>query len=188
MKEREIWKTVEGYENYQVSNLGNVKCLNFHMTGKEKSLKLQKSKNGYLYVDLFLNSERNHKSVHRLVAETFLENPDNLPCVNHKDEDKTNNRVNNLEWCTHLYNNTYGTRTEKAAKKLFKPILCIETGFLFSSMHEASEKTGVYQSGISKCCSGKQKIAGGFHWKYATAEDILKNGSQYADKEVFLYA
>lgn len=110
----EIWKDIEGYEGlYQISNLGNVKSLNYNHTGLEKRLKPQKSNKGYLRIELCKNGKKKKFSIHELVADTFIENPNNLPCVNHKDENKINNNVENLEHCTYSYNNTYGNRIKK---------------------------------------------------------------------------
>ena len=95
---KEIYRDIKGYEGlYQVSNLGNVKSLNYNNTNKEKVLQLCAHEKGYLYVGLYKNGKRKSYIVHRLVAETFLNNPDNLPEINHKDENKTNNCVDNLE-------------------------------------------------------------------------------------------
>lgn len=108
---KEEWKDVENYEGlYQVSNLGKVKSLKDN-NGKprEKIMKQEKTKNGYLRIMLCKNGKRERFLVHRLVAQAFLENPSNLPCVNHIDENKENNQVDNLEWCTYQYNLTYGT-------------------------------------------------------------------------------
>lgn len=113
----EVWKDIEGYEGlYQVSNTGQVKSLNYNQTGEIKVLKQGNAK-GYKRVGLFKNGKTKQYSVHRLVALAFISNPDDLPMVNHKDEDKTNNNVNNLEWCTHEYNMSYGTRNERISKK-----------------------------------------------------------------------
>lgn len=127
----EIWKPIRGYEgSYEVSNLGNVRSLDrkyrgsnqfgssFIFTKKGKLLKPKKRKDGYLSVALCNKQKAKHISIHRLVALTFLSNPNNYPVINHKDEDKTNNNVNNLEWCTQSYNINYGSRNEKAAEKL----------------------------------------------------------------------
>ena len=115
---KEEWKTIEGYENYQVSNLGNVKSLDYNRTGKEKILKPAKNKNGYSMIQLFQNGKGKGFLLHRLVAQAFLPNPNNYPQVNHKDEDKTNNLFSNLEWCTPSYNNNYGTKNERHSKAL----------------------------------------------------------------------
>lgn len=111
----EEWKNVIGYEGlYEVSNKGNVRNVR-----RNKLLRLQKNQ-GYIRVGLSKNGIKTWLRVHRLVAQAFLPNPDNLPQINHKDEDKTNNSVDNLEWCTAKYNNTYGTRIEKSINTKIK--------------------------------------------------------------------
>ena len=120
----EIWRPVVGFEGlYEVSSYGRVKSLKrpYENNGgiqwtKERILSPGKDKDGYLQVNLHCNGKQHQRKIHRLVAQAFLPNPDNLPMVNHKDEDKTNNRVDNLEWCTAKYNSTYGTVRERAAK------------------------------------------------------------------------
>ena len=103
----EIWKDIDGYDGeYQVSNLGNVRSLNY-MRRKETRELSKKNIKGYPYVILYKNTKIQRKRIHRLVAEAFIPNPNNLPEVNHKDENKANNRVDNLEWCTHQYNFQY---------------------------------------------------------------------------------
>ena len=113
--QKEIWKDIEGYEGeYQISNYGNVKSLNYLRTGKERILKPGKNRGGYYYVQLYKNKAKNHY-IHRLVAQAFIKNPRNLPQVNHKDENKSNNRVDNLEWCMPIYNANYGTRNKRTS-------------------------------------------------------------------------
>ena len=121
----EEWRPVVGYEGlYEVSNIGRVRSLDRYVKGKGKSYFLHKGRvlspgiktEGYLIVRL----QRRMFYVHRLVTEAFLPNPDNLPEVNHKDEDKTNNRVENLEWCDHKYNMNYGTRNIRAKETAIK--------------------------------------------------------------------
>lgn len=114
----EIWKDIKGFEGlYQVSNYGNIKCLEHKCPGRYKGklrtvkehmmMQVLSKSNGYYYVTLSNMDRGKTFAVHRLVALAFLDNSENLPCVNHKDEDKQNNCVTNLEWCTSLYNNTY---------------------------------------------------------------------------------
>ena len=125
----EIWRPIEGYEGlYEVSNTGQVRSLNRYVKGKGKSYRLQKgkmlspikNKDGYLQVNLCCNGKNKMFLVHRLSAQAFLPNPDNLPEINHKDEDKTNNIVDNLEWCDRSYNNNYGTRKDKVRESKLK--------------------------------------------------------------------
>lgn len=112
----EIWKDIKGWNDYQVSNFGNVKRLNYRKTEREKKIKQQKCKS-YLYITLSQNKKRKTFRVHRLVAEAFIPNPNNLPQVNHKDENPSNNCVSNLEWCDARYNSNYGTRNERISEK-----------------------------------------------------------------------
>ena len=111
--------------------------------------------------------------LHRIIATVFLPNPDNLPEVNHKDEDKTNNAVSNLEWCTHSYNMDYGNTKQKQKeamqrinKKNRKPVYCVELNRTFSHRLEAFEELGVHPQSIFNCCKGNAKTAGGYHWRY----------------------
>ena len=106
----EIWKNIEGYEGkYQVSNLGRVKS----MIGQEKVLHPKKHRNGHLQIGLHKDKKRKTMYIHRIVAQAFIPNPDNIACVNHKDENPNNNNVDNLEWCTQKYNCNYGTRVDR---------------------------------------------------------------------------
>lgn len=115
---QEIWKDIEGYEGcYQVSNLGRVKSLKF---GKEKILTPTINSRGYYHTCLRKDGRSVTVYIHRIVAKAFLPNPDNLPLINHKDEDKTNNRVDNLEWCSVYYNLHYGSAIENLIKSIKK--------------------------------------------------------------------
>lgn len=119
----EIWKDIEGYEGlYQVSNYGRVKRMFIKGAKKETILKLAKNKTGYIRVCLSKNSKKSNKHIHRLVAEAFIPNPNNLPQINHKDENPNNNYVDNLEWCNGKYNTNYGTRNKRISTKLSKRI------------------------------------------------------------------
>lgn len=171
----EIWRDIEGYEGkYQVSNLGNVKSLNYRYTGKEGVLKAIKDCNGYLYVNLYKN--RNHKKyiIHRLVASAFIENPNCYPEVNHKDEVKTNNRVENLEWCDRKYNVNYGTFQERKAKavskalskKVYQYTIAGELVKVWDSTVSAEREQKYNNQHISACCLGKLKTHKGFIWRY----------------------
>ena len=114
---RRKWKDIPGYEGlYQVSNLGEIKSLNYRNTGKEKIIKPRKNKGGYLRVVLCKNGKQKDFLVHRLVAVAFIPNHNNYNQVNHKDENPSNNNVNNLEWCTSKYNSNYGNRNKKLSE------------------------------------------------------------------------
>ena len=169
----EIWKDIKGYEGlYQVSNLGRVKSLEkIDFSGhkrKCKILKLALNRYGYAYLTLSKNGNKKAYTVHRLVAESFIPNPNKLPFVNHKDENKSNNRVKNLEWCTHEYNINYGTCRERMSKK----VKCITTNEIFISITEASKKYNLCDGDISRCCQGKRSYCGKLKtdeklvWKY----------------------
>lgn len=152
----EIWKDIKGYEGlYQVSNLGRIKSLGNLQNRKEKLLKVN-IYNGYCIVYLYKNNKKKSYLCHRLVAEAFIPNPDNLPQVNHKDENKLNNRVDNLEWCTSKYNVNYSSA---------KPIMCVETGVVYNSLTEVSEKYNIQLALLSRVCDKNNYRAGGFHWK-----------------------
>ena len=167
----EQWKAIAGYEGlYQVSNLGRVKSLNYNHTGTERIIISRKNRGGYLYV------KRKTITVHRLVATAFISNPHNLETINHKDEDKTNNTVSNLEWMSIKDNINYGTHNKRASetqindKNKSKAVQMFDRqGNLlatFPSTHEAERVTGIDHSHISKCCNGKHKSTGGYIWRY----------------------
>lgn len=162
----EIWKDIIGYEgHYQVSNLGNVRSIKFNRIKLLTPYKEIK-RYGYLSVYLRLPGSKKIKKVHRLVAEAFIPNPDNLPCVNHIDENKENNCVENLEWCTVEYNLNYGTRIEKFMKRVSQ--YSIEGNFIktYNSEEQAAKETNSKARGISNCVRGRQKTHNGFIWKY----------------------
>ena len=179
----EVWKDIKGYEGlYQVSSYGRVKTLarlvidsiGRETIRKEKVLSTRpSSQTGYPTINLFKDGKRTTVNVHRLVAEAFIPNPNNLPCVNHKDESRNNNFVDNLEWCTYRYNNTYGTVCERKNKSLAKfydshdeylsPVDQYSTdGKLirqFKSIRDAERSIGIEGSTISPCCHRKIKTA-----------------------------
>lgn len=163
---KEEWKKIEGFENYLISNHGRIYS---HKTSK--ILKPTIDTKGYLRISFYDNGKGNTKKVHRLVAEAFLPNRLKLPQVNHKDEDKENNHVDNLEWCDNAYNRYYGTATERTAranlncKTTSRPVRCVETGAIYPSIREARRRTGA--ANIHYCCVGKRKTSNGFQWEYA---------------------
>ena len=182
MENKEIWKNIEDYPDYMISNLGRVKsleriiirCDNKIQTIKEKILKPSKDYKGY-YNIILSNTKRKGFKIHRLVAIAFLPNPNNLPQVNHRNEDKTDNRVENLEWCTNTYNINYGTRTEKTQKPVLQFTLDGEFIRKWDSAKDVERELGFNSSDLSKCCKGKKKSVGGFKWRYHYKSIWLKN-------------
>lgn len=167
-KEIEEWRDIEGFDGYQISNYGRVKSLNYNKTKQEKILKPQKSTKGYLTVGLNKNGKQVRKQIHRLVAEAFLENPNNLPQVNHKDEDKSSNIVSNLEWCDSKYNNNYGTRTERCSRRVDQiDMVSGEVIRQWASTQECG-RNGYDYSAVAHCARGELKQYKGYIWKYVT--------------------
>ena len=188
----EIWRDIKNYEGlYQVSNWGRVKTIK-----TQKIRKLVSNHKGYLLVKLCKNGISVGFSVHRLVAEAFIPNPDNLPQVNHINENKTDNRVENLEWCTNEYNHNYGTRNERARlKKIGNPKMktCLgkfgkdhhssksiiqftlddELVRKWDSASDAHRCIGVNYKNISSCCNGQRLSAGGFKWEFYDTDRYL---------------
>ena len=156
-------KDIENYEGlYAITRDGKVWSYK-----SNKFLKPVLDKDGYHKVNLCKDKKMKTFRIHRLVAEAFIPNPKGLPQVNHKDENKNNNCVENLEWCDAKYNMNYGTRTERAAKKLSKPVYCEELDRVFDGARQAARELGINNGNIVKCCKGKQKTTGGYHWRYA---------------------
>ena len=153
----EIWKDIKGYEGlYQVSNLGKIR-------NKYKEIKQQTDNIGYKNVILSKNNKRKTKKVHRLVAETFIDNANNLPAVNHINGNKSDNKVSNLEWITYKDNSIHAVLNGLIKTK---KVLCIEKGKTYYSIHEAAKDTNTFNGHIVKVCKGERKTTGGYHWKY----------------------
>lgn len=173
--DNEIWRDVRGYEGlYQVSNQGRVKS--FPNRYQPKSFKenngilKQDSPQGYPYVTLYKNRKAKHVFVHRLVAEAFIPNNDSLPFVNHKDENTSNNKVDNLEWCTHSYNINYGTRNKRCGEKQGVSVVQMDLQgnviCTYKTMQNAAKAVGACNhSHISQVCHGMRNTAYGFTWK-----------------------
>lgn len=170
---QEVWKAIKGYANYQISNLGNVRKINKdYRCAKYKPLKPKLEKNGYLRICLSKNSLKNYYNIHRLVAEAFIPNPNNFPIINHKDENRSNNNVNNLEWCTYKYNNNYGnikvkmsnSALKRKVQQYDKNMNLLNT---YISIKEASIKTNSNRRYISQCCKNTTLTCNGYYWRYA---------------------
>ena len=173
----EIWKDIKGYEGlYQISNLGNIKSTHsrFGMRKQPKNARIGINK-GYKRYGLSKDGKEIKFYVHRLVAEAFIPNPNGYPCINHKDENKFNNNVENLEWCTYSYNNNYGTRNKVVGEKLKNGKCCkkiiqydLNNNFIkkWNSIAMAHRELKIESSCICLCCKNKQRTAGGYKWKY----------------------
>lgn len=164
---REIWKDIEGYEGlYQVSNLGRVTRVTTN-----RILKSSKHVSGYLMVNLSKNSVTSHQRIHRLVAQAFIPNPENKPDINHVDEDKTNNNVNNLEWSTRKENCNHGTRNERISKINSIPIIStnLKTGESteFYGINDCARQLELQASNITHVLNGRRKQVGGYIFEYA---------------------
>lgn len=169
---KEIWKDIAGYEGlYQISSFGNVKSFRASAKfGKPKELILKPYiiNSGYAVVTLYTENIKHKFQVHRLVAESFLPNPQNLPCVNHKDENKLNNRVENLEWCSYQYNNNYGTAKVRAIESRSvavsqKTLDGVEIA-RYKSAKIASNLLGLKERSVTSWC--RIGFGGGYKWEY----------------------
>ena len=161
----EVWKDIAGYEGiYQISNYGKVKSLK-----NNKTRKLIEDRDGYLWVALYKNKKQKIFFVHRLVAKAFIENKTNKPQVNHKDENKKNNIVTNLEWVTAKENINYGTRTYKASKKHNKPIKVIYRDGTYEIWESATifaNEFGLNRDSISDNIRNKRMTRNGLMFEY----------------------
>lgn len=170
---QEIWKDIKEYEGlYQISNLGRLRS--FPRAGtKTKQIRIIKiniGNNGYYYATLYKNGISKTVHIHRLVAENFINNINNYNCVNHKDENRLNNNVNNLEWCTQSYNINYGTGNKRRSdtEKIKVHQYDLNGNFIkeWEGITDASQKLKISTGNIVCCCKGRRKTAGGYKWKY----------------------
>lgn len=157
-----IWSDIPNYEGlYQISNTGLVKSF-YH--NKSKILKPGVDRDGYLLVVLCKNTTHTTHKVHRLVAQAFLPNPDNYPQINHKDENKQNNMVDNLEWCDNKYNNNYGIKNDWNKKAIIQTTLDGNYIQEWECIQAAAHALNINHSHISQCLHGKRKQAYGYCW------------------------
>lgn len=172
----EIWKDIPGYEGlYQASNCGNIRSLNWGRRNIVRNLYLKPHNKGYLQVELAKDGSKKMTTVHRLVAMTFIPNPNNLPIINHKDENKHNNNVNNLEWCTFSYNNSYSKELHKERigkpRKNYKKVIQFDLNGekikIWDCLVDIKHTNGMNEWSIRQCCEGNRKTAYGFRWQYA---------------------
>ena len=156
-------KDIVGYEGlYAVASCGKIWSYRSKIF-----LKPQTDKDGYLRVGLYKDGKAKKYLIHRLVAEAYIPNPDNLPQVNHKDENKENNCLQNLEWCDPKYNINYGTRNDKVASSIKKPILQYDLDGNFVKEWPSTTDVGKeFIKGINHCLRGRNKTAYGYIWKY----------------------
>lgn len=183
----EKWKDIQGYEGlYQISNYGRVKSLGriskrksrwggqYTVVMKEKIKKSSKNNKGYSTVHLNYKGKESNFLIHRLVGKAFISNPYNYPEIDHKNENKNDNKINNLIWCTRIYNNTKGIQSKegrrtssefrmKGVKQFDLQGNLLNT---YKGIRIAEEKTSVDNRNIVKCCKGKVNSAGGFIWRY----------------------
>lgn len=186
---KEEWRLCIGFEPfYEVSNTGKVRSIAVWsdkyqriLKRKTQKLKSQEDFKGYKRVLLCNYGKHYHCSVHRLVAQAFIPNPDELPCINHKDENPSNNNVENLEWCTYKYNSNYGTLPQRISNRMMQnhPLARVVNQYAldgtllatYPSMKEAARSIKTVSSDmIGRVCKGKAKTAGGYKWSY------VKNG------------
>lgn len=186
---------------YEISNQGNIRSVDrvVSQQGREqiykgKLLRAYINNSGYCCIRLSKQGKKKNHLIHRLVAEHFIPNGKGLPVVNHKDENKMNNKASNLEWCTVLYNVNYGTIKEKRIGKGGKQVCMYnmlgEYVRSFVSIRDAERQTGINHIGISLCCRNKSYMCGGFIWRYKTDTHrnniLVKRGARGA-KQVYQY-
>ncbi len=164
MSEVETFVKIEGFENYEVSNLGKVRNIKSGIV-----LKPWVTKDGYLRHCLYKHNKQKKLLLHRIIATAFIDNPEGKPQINHIDENKLNNDLSNLEWCTERENAIHGTRIKRVVEKLSIKVIQLDLNDNvineFESMRQAERETGIDATSISACCSGKRKSAGRFKWR-----------------------
>ena len=188
----EKWREIPGYDGkYEVSTYGNVRCVNFRKTGKSQIMKMTLSRHGYYMITLRYQGKNVNRSVHRLVALTWIPNPNNLPEIDHINSIPSDNRIENLRWCTkaenlmnpatiakrkytasipYSKNPITEDRRLKISIRMSKPVIQMNGGGKyineFKSITDAALQTKIHPGSINKCCRGKIKTAGGYKWEY----------------------
>ncbi|MFT3994747.1 MAG: NUMOD4 domain-containing protein [Dysgonomonas sp.] len=162
----EVWADIADFEGlYKISNKGRIKN-----TIRNNNLKYFINKQGYVIVKLSKNGVRYSLRVHRLMAQSFIPNPNNYPIINHKDEDKSNYCLSNLEWCNHKYNNTYGSLPDRKSEWSKRPVIKLsKSGSIireYESVNDAGIDNNVHPSNISNCLKERNKTSAGYRWKY----------------------
>lgn len=188
--ENEIWKDIVGFEGkYQISNLGNVRSLNYRNSGYARNLTPKTNCKGYNWVILYNGKIKKPVLIHRLVAKAFIDNPNGYPIINHKDEIKTNNVADNLEWCTLSYNVIYsmerhperymllkGERKKRNFYKIKSKYASVHINQLdlngafikqWFNLAELKHVMNYNNTSIKECCIGKRKTAYGYKWEFA---------------------
>ena len=167
-----MWRPVLGYEGiYEINRLGEIRRIK-----SGRILRGYMGRDGYKRVSLTANGQTKPFLLHRLLAVAYIPNPLNYPCINHKDEDKSNNSLDNLEWCTHRYNLNYGTHNARANESRKKPISQYSKDGKFirdwDSVTDLRNETGADITHVSSCCRGKRKSANGYCWQYKNEKEI----------------
>lgn len=158
----EKWRDLKGHEQYLVSSCGRIKN---KKTGRIYVGSV--NNRGYVRFDLCENGKRFVVAAHRVVAEAFLPTSPGRDYVNHKDGDKTNNNIDNLEWCTPKENSVHAYTILGRQANNKKAVKCLDTGIVYESAMDAERKTGIKNTNINRCCTGQRKSANGQKWEYA---------------------
>lgn len=157
---------IKDFPDYYITDTGDVYSRNGRGTGRIKKLKPQKHKNNYMSIGLQKNNSTHQKLVHRLVAEAFIQNPENKPCINHKNCIRNDNRLENLEWCTYKENALYAYMVSNYEPRFKKKVVCLETKETFSSVMAAARKLNIKPYFLYNHLDGQVKQCKGTHWRY----------------------
>lgn len=175
----EIWKPIKGYEQYyEVSNLGRIKSLARNVYWKNRANRINSRydeekiivpdvmKNGYIRIKFRVNGDVKQKTVHRVVAEAFIPNPENKPCINHKDGDRKNNKVENLEWCTYSENNLHEWRVLGKKSYNAKKVRCVDLNLVFDSVSDGAKYIGSRKQNLFNALYKRDGVFKGLKWEF----------------------